>query len=325
MARVAIPPIAPSAFYRRDAEAAVVTLTGEAMGTGWRVLAVSPRPAAELRVAVEAALAGVVAEMSHWEPASDLSRFNAAAVGTPVPLAPDFATVMRAALALAELSGGAFDPAAGRLVDLWGFGPPGPVAEPPTPAAVSAARSSVAWPGTLTLEDNVLARHAPVRLDLSGIAKGFAVDAAWRALAALGVADALVEVGGELRGEGIRPDGQPWWVELETPPGHPAAPLRVALHGRSVATSGDYVRGFDHGGRRYAHTLDPRTGHPVDNGVTAVSVLADDAMTADGWATSLHVLGPPGLALAERHGIAVRMLTRGGEHLSPALTAMLDG
>jgi len=300
----------------------VATLAGEAMGTTWRVLAVSACPTASLRAAVEGALAGVVAEMSHWDRASHLSRFNAAPVCTPVAIPPDFATVMRAALDVAAASDGAFDPAAGRLVDLWGFGPPGPVAAPPSAGSIAAFLPSR---GDVVLEGDILTRHTDVTLDLSGIAKGFAVDAAWRALAALDVADALVEVGGELRGEGIRPDAQPWWVDLETPPGHPASPLRVALHGLSVATSGDYVRGFEHGGRRYSHTLDPRTGRPVDNGVIAVSVLAPDAMTADAWATALHVLGPGGLALADRHGLAVRMLTRDGEHLSPALTAMLDG
>jgi FAD:protein FMN transferase len=298
-----------------------VTLTGAAMGTTWRVLAVSRREATELRAAVKTALAGVVAEMSHWEPGSVLSCFNAAPVGTPVPLPPDFAAVMRCGLEVAAASGGAFDPAAGRLVDLWGFGPPGPVAAPPGDAAIR----SLLRHSSLELHDDILIRTAPVTLDLSGFAKGFAVDAAWRALAALGVTDALVEVGGELRGEGIRPDGQPWWVELETPPGHSAAPLRVALHGLSVATSGDYLRHFTHSGRRYGHTLDPRTGYPVDNGVAAISVLAPDAMTADAWATALHVLGPEGMARAEERGLAARMLTADGELLSSALAAMLDG
>jgi len=311
------------------------------MGTTWRVLAVSSRPVAELRAATERELAGVVAAMSHWVPTSHLSRFNAAPVGTPVPLPPGFATVMRCALDVAAASGGAFDPAAGALVDLWGFGPPGPVAAPPTAAAVAAALHPAGphgSPPVLSLSCRtigasgragqadgavpVLTRTAPVRLDLSGIAKGYAVDAVWRAL---GVADALVEVGGELRGEGIRPDGQPWWVELETPGGHPAPPLRVALHGLSVATSGGYVRYRDHAGRRYTHTLDPRTGHPVDNGVVAVSVLSADAMTADAWATALHVLGAAGMALATDRGLAVRMLVDDRELLSPALAAMLDG
>jgi len=293
------------------------------MGTTWRVLAVSPRPVAALRKAIDAAIADVVVQMSHWDATSHLSRFNAAPVGTPTPIPADFATVLQCALNVAAASGGAFDPAAGHLVDRWGFGPPGPVATPPTDAQL-AAHPRPAAPH-LRLDGATLTRTADVRLDLSGIAKGFGVDAVWRALAALGIDDALVEIGGELRGEGIRPDGQPWWVDLETPRGDPATPLRVALHGLSVATSGDYVRHWTHDGRRYAHTLDPRTGRPVDNGVIAVSVLAADAMAADAWATALHVLGPAGMSLAATRGLAVRMLIRDGELLSPALAAMLDG
>ena len=139
--------------------------------------------------------------------------------------------------------------------------------------------------------------------------------------------DFLVEIGGELRGEGVRPDGQPWWVDLEPVPGSRLAPLRAALHGLSIATSGDYRRSFAHGGRDYAHTLDPRTGRPLDNGVASVTVLHPSCMLADAWATALTVLGPAGMALAEREGLAAHMAVRAGtgfvEHLSPALQAML--
>ena len=103
-----------------------------------------------------------------------------------------------------------------------------------------------------------------------------------------------------------------------------AAPLRIALHGMSIATSGDYRRGFEADGRRYAHTIDPRTGYPLENQVASVSVIHASCMHADAWATALGVLGPAGMALAEREALAVRMLVRdGGEYLSPALRAML--
>ena len=110
-------------------------------------------------------------------------------------------------------------------------------------------------------------------------------------------------------------------------PGVTLAPLRVALHGLSVATSGDYRRFFERGGRRYAHTIDPRTGWPIDNQVVSVSVLHREAMRADAWATALTVLGPAGLTLAEQQGLAVHMVTREedsvAERISPALQAML--
>nr|WP_318781324.1 FAD:protein FMN transferase [Sphingomonas aliaeris] len=157
-------------------------------------------------------------------------------------------------------------------------------------------------------------------LDLSGIAKGYAVDAVADLLAASGIAHALVEIGGELVGRGVRPDGQPWWVDLEVPPGLTLAPFRVALHGLAVATSGDYRRG--------EHTIDPRTGYPVVDPVASVSVIHRSALAADAWATALTVLGVhEGIAMAEREGLAARLVTvRGGvavEHITPALAEML--
>ena len=135
----------------------------------------------------------------------------------------------------------------------------------------------------------------------------------------------LLEVGGELRGAGIKPDGQPWWVEIEQPPGVETPPMRVALHQLAIATSGDYRRWLDADGRRYAHTIDPRSGRSIDNAARSVTVLHARCMMADAWATALSVLGADaGMALAEREGLAARMLDAAGEHMSPAFRAMLD-
>jgi thiamine biosynthesis lipoprotein len=154
-------------------------------------------------------------------------------------------------------------------------------------------------------------------------------------LEAAGVDSHLVEIGGELRGTGIKPDGSPWWVAVERPPdgGGPAgdaARFVVALHGLSVATSGGYRRGFRHDGEDYGHTIDPRTGWPAEASTAAVTVLHPRCMEADALASALTVLGPAaGLGFATRHGIAALLVERGAggrltEHLSPALAAMLD-
>jgi len=292
------------------------------MGTGWRVLAVvPPGGAASLQAAAEARLAALVAEMSHWEPASLLSRFNVAAAGTWHALPPDFARVVDAALRIAGASDGAFDPAAGRLVNLWGFGPPGP-RPTPDPAQIAAALAAGSW-RDLRWDDAARRLRQPggLRLDLSGIAKGHAADALAALLRDRGIGHALVEVGGELVGMGMRPDGDPWWVDLETPPGAVLPPLRVALHGLAVATSGDYVRG--------RHTLDPRTGRPAASEVACVSVLADSAMIADAWATVLTVADEAACdILCRRHGLAARTLKRARhewlEYVSPALREMIQ-
>ena len=278
---------------------------------------------AALVAEIEGVLARVVGEMSHWEPGSDLSRFNRSEPGRWQPLPPGFAHVLATALSVADASDGAFDPAMGRLVDLWGFGPAGP--REGVPGAPEIAEATAASGRRHVEQDGRRARRlAPAALDFSGIAKGYAVDAVAERLRGLGLADFLVEIGGELRGEGVKPDGQPWWVDLEPAPGIAVAPIRVALHGLSIATSGDYRRRFEHGGRDYAHTLDPRTGRPLNNRVASLTVLHPSCMLADAWATALSVLGAAGIAVAEREGLAVHMATRGrGEHLSSQMAAML--
>lgn len=291
------------------------------MGTSWSALIVDPPENAAGEI--ESVLSEIIAQMSHWDATSQLSRFNAAPVGTWHRIDPDFAQVMAAALDIASRSDGAFDPAIGALVDLWGFGPPGPRVGLPgdeeIAAALTASRHNALDFDPLLLR---LRRTRPARLDLSGIAKGHAVDAVAARLRTLGCTDFLIEIGGELLGAGIQPDGQPWWVDVEIPPGLSLAPLRVALHGLAIATSGDYRRASAEG----SHTIDPRTGRPLANQVASVTVLHASCMHADAWASALTVLGPDeGMALATRERLAAHMAVRGsGERLSPALTAMLD-
>lgn len=295
-------------------------LSGETMGTSWSVRIVDPAP--EAVATVETVLDGVVRQMSHWAPDSDLSRFNRAAPDLWHPLPSDLSDVLAAALHVAHASDGAFDPAMGRLVDLWGFGPPGPRDDTPSLAEIRAAQGGrVEHDGA----GKMARRTATAALDFSGIAKGHAVDAVARALRDAGNGDFLVEIGGELLGEGVKPDGQPWWVDLAPLPG--IAPVRIALHGLSVATSGAGQRNFTVGGRRYSHTLDPRTGGPIANGVAQLSVIHPNCMLADAWATALTVLGPGAMAVAKREKLAMHRVWREGsilrEELSPALEAML--
>ncbi|HEY0817279.1 MAG TPA: FAD:protein FMN transferase, partial [Rhizobacter sp.] len=199
--------------------ACVHTLQGQSMGTTWCVKLSGPRhlKASALQRAVEETLGAVVAQMSPWETGSAISRFNRAAAGEWHTLPAEFSQVMGAALQVAGASGGAFDPTAGELVNLWGFGPPGPVTRAPAPEALDAARARAGWQ-RLTLQAGRLRQPGGATLDLSAIAKGFAVDQIARLLHARGFGDHLVEVGGELRGSGLRPDGQPWWVDLQLPP-----------------------------------------------------------------------------------------------------------
>lgn len=320
--RIAIPAtLSPTAFHRRRAHAVVERFGGETMGTRWSAQIVAPPPGTA--AAIQGVLAHLIAQMSHWERCSQLSQINAAAPGGWHGIAPEFVQVMSVALDIAARSDGAFDPAMGALVDLWGFGPPGPRADIPEDGAINAARAAIGL-GAIELDAPLLRlrRVRPARLDLSGIAKGYAVDAVAARLRALGCTDFLVEIGGELVGAGIQPDGQPWWVDVEAPPGMALAPLRIALHGIGVATSGDYRRNSAQG----SHSIDPRTGRPIAHGTASVTVIHADCCHADAWASALTVLEPEAaMALAEREALAAQLVVRGrGEWLSSALRAMLD-
>ncbi|HKX77355.1 MAG TPA: FAD:protein FMN transferase [Novosphingobium sp.] len=318
--RFAVPErLDPAALSSVDPKAAILDLAGETMGTRWSVRLALPSDRDDgggLAGVVQKRLDGIVAEMSHWQPESLLSRYNASAPGSWTALPQDFARVIACALDVAERSAGAFDPAIGRLTDLWGLGPTRRPA--PSDAQIAATLAHTGW-RKLAFDPETARLRQPggLWLDLSGIAKGHAADAVADALRAEGIRHALVEVGGEFAGRGMRPDGDPWWVELEAPPGFDLPPLRVALHQLAVATSGDYPRG--------AHTLDPKTGKPAVHATTSVSVVHDSCMAADAWASALSVLAPrEARALAAREKLAARLIDRaGGEWLSPAFQQML--
>ncbi|RAK57349.1 FAD:protein FMN transferase [Phenylobacterium deserti] len=332
--RIAVPlDIDPQAV--RPPAGVLHTLSGPTMGVAWSARFFAPPALDDARVsrALQGVVDEIVAQMSPWEAASDISRFNRAPAGQAIALPALFWEVLERACAFAEASGGAFDPTAGRLVDLWGFGPPGPIAAAPDPAVLAEAQGAIGWTRLrLDPAGRKAVQPGGVALDLSGIAKGYGVDQLARALERLGVQDYLVEIGGELRGAGVKPTGEPWWVDLEDPPDLAVlaqGPVRVALHNLAIATSGDWRRFRENAGRRLAHTLDPRSGRPVENDLAAVTVLHESCMDADALCTVLMVLGPDaGLAFAESRGVAARMVVREGgravERLTPAFAAMLD-
>lgn len=321
---VAPPRLPPPTAQRLD-------LDGHTMGTTWSVKlyaapAISPDA---LRRGIQARLDEVVAQMSTWEADSALSLYNTAAPGWQVMPQACF-DVIAAAMAVAKQSTGAYDPTVGPLVNLWGFGPGGRHAKP-SEKDIAAARARCGWwRVALDAARRAVSQPGESYIDLSAIAKGYGVDAVAAYLRQNGCDSFLVEVGGELLGEGVKPDGQPWWVELERPGGRAHEPLIVALHGLAVASSGDYRRcWFDASGKRYSHTIDPRTGIPVLHDTAAVSVLHKRCMLADALSTALMVMGTAeGMQFAQRHDIAALFIDRDGdryvESLSPALAAMLD-
>ncbi|HCQ53038.1 MAG: FAD:protein FMN transferase [Brevundimonas diminuta] len=330
--RVLIPPM--TGAPERPPSDLIWSLSGETMGTTWSVRLVPPPGAAQgdFVAAVEEELARIVAVFSPWEVDSEISRFNAAPAGTWA-LSDDFWALLTQALDLADDANGAVDPSLGALVDLWGFGPPGPrsVLLPlPSDEEIEAARAVSGWQKLrLHREAQAAIQIGGMKLDFSGIAKGHAVDRVSDRLSALGATSHLVEIGGELKGRGVKPDAQPWWVEIEAVAGSPAPRTVAALVDLAMATSGEGRRAFTHEGRLYSHTLDGATGRPVDNGLAQVTVFDASAMRADALATALTVLGPiEGPELAEALGLAAHFTERRPdgliERMTPAFAAMLD-
>jgi thiamine biosynthesis lipoprotein len=287
---------------------------GDTMGTTWRVRGFATAPiAARLGADIEPMLDRIVREMSQWEPGADLSRFNALPAGESMRLPEAFAEVLACALEIAADSDGAFDPTLGALVDLWGFGPAPPAREIPLDAEIADALAAAGWRRlAFDTQSRTLTQPGGLKLDLAGIAKGYAVDCVARLLIDAGVHSFLVEIGGELRGAGVKPDAQPWWVEIERPPKVDTAPMLVALHEFSVATSGDYRRTGELNGARIAHTIDPSTGRPLTAPPASVTVLHASCMRADAYASALTIMGPEqGLAWAAERGLMAMFVLRG--------------
>jgi thiamine biosynthesis lipoprotein len=295
------------------------------MGTSCRLLAVPPGEAgaAEARAVATAALERaeaevrtVEAQMSTWIDASPVSRLNRAPAGLTVELPAPVLTVLERSRVLHADTAGAFDVTCRPLIELWREA--GQSGRLPSPAAVEAARQASSWSELVLLPGGARKQRPTARVDLGGIAKGYGIDRAIAAMRAAGVAGALVDIGGDLRVFG-RPGGAatPWEVKVRNPAGEgTVATLRI-LTG-AVCTSGDYARFVEIQGRRFSHIIDPRTGQPA-TAARSATVLAPDAMTADGWATALCVLGETGLSRLPR-GVEALLVSGGPASLRAVVT-----
>lgn len=277
------------------------------MGTRWSVVLFVPEgeDLSPLAAALQAAVDEVDAQMSTWRPQSDLMRLNAAPLDVAVPLPARLMTVLSEALEIGRLSGGAFEIAMGDAVAAWGFG-----AHPADPEAIRAALSRPRRPSYETLELDLAGgrarKHAPMALDLSGIAKGYGVDRLIEVAQDHGIAYALAAIDGELRALGGQPDGRGWAVAVERPdPELRAVQSVFELRDLAIATSGDYRHQVTVGGRTLSHTMDPGRAAPLIGGPASVTVLAESCMEADALASAFMVLGEAGWPLAERLGIEV--------------------
>ncbi|MCA9016331.1 MAG: FAD:protein FMN transferase [Planctomycetaceae bacterium] len=269
------------------------------MGTLYHVT-ICTRPAdtvkeSELQQSVDQLLQEINQQMSTYINTSELSRFNQAEPDQWIEVSPTVVKVVDAGLKLSKESDGAFDMTVGPLVNLWHFGPDPGKKTLPADSRIEAARKSVGY-------QHIEVRHDPpalkklipdVYLDLSAIAKGYAVDAVGEYLESQTIENYLVEIGGEMRARGHNDRGLPWTVGIEKPVSETRVVQSIVpLANLSMATSGNYRNFFEVDGVSYAHTIDPRTGRPVKHMLASVSVVGETCMNCDAVATCLMVLGP---------------------------------
>lgn len=301
--------LATSAPSVVGATASVTTVSGRAFGTQWTVTLPDSARVAGLSTGLHEMLGNVDQAFSPWRADSLVGRFNRAEADETV--APDeVVSVVRTALEISAGSDGYFDPTVGPMVARWGFGPIDTGQAPPD-----------GWRHVRAENGHVTRDISGLTLDFCGIAKGHALDRMATLLLEAGHEHFLVDLGGEVAARGRHPSGRPWQVGLENPlVDRDGLEAVLRLDGMAVATSGDRRNGYDIGGRRYSHIIDPTAREPVASRLASVSVVMPLAIKADGWATALMAAGDAGPALARRHDIAALFLFRDGDGLKHVAT-----
>ena len=297
----------------------LVTIRGTTMGTTYNV-SIKHHDAERLRQTIhkeiETILDAVNLEMSNWDKSSSISEFNNLKKTVPIPITGSLAKILSEANKVHDQSEGAFDVTLMPLTDIWGFGKKS-LKKVPSAQDVETALKSVGQKRLLVLDQKRLTlrkKSKDTSVDLSGIAKGFAIDQISGSLKARGISDFLVEIGGDLYASGEKGPKSPWVIGVEKPDQR-LGQVNVIIHiaNKAIATSGDYRNFFEKNSRRYSHIIDPKTGRPISHQTASVTVVADNAMNADAWATAMMVLGAKkGLVIAEKNNLAVFFISRKG-------------
>ncbi|MDO6440751.1 FAD:protein FMN transferase [Marinobacter sp. 2_MG-2023] len=308
-------------------------ISGPVFGTTYHISVVAPEDRKKLEVlakGIDEALEDVDASMSTWRKDSELSKLNRREDQSDwVPLSKGLYEVLAKADEISRLTDGAFDVTIGPVVNLWGFGPEARPEQIPSEQRLAQVLSRTGYEQlALRASPPAVKAALPQYIDLSAIAKGYGVDAVARYLDSEGIESYLVEIGGEVRTSGAKPDGNVWRLAIEQPVegAEHTINLIVSLPSRAMATSGDYRNYYESEGRRFSHTIDPETGKPITHNLASVTVIADDSMSADALATGFTVMGfERASALATRDNIPAYFIIRtenGFEgHQTPAFSS----
>lgn len=265
---------------------------GITMGTTFTVKWVPNQQESVDTNAINQALVDVNQAMSTYIDDSELSIINRLPANSSVELSAQLHEILVKAEEISRKSSGAFDVTVGPLVNLWGFGPDGRIIKAPAQDQIDAIREKIGFE-FLQLNKLELTKHKESYIDLSAIAKGYGVDLIATLLESNGISSYLVEIGGELRAKGVKPDGSNWKIAIESPSaGFDRAIQKViAVKDVGIATSGDYRNYFEEAGVRFSHTIDPNTGRPITHRLASVTVLMPTCAEADAYATAMMVMG----------------------------------
>ncbi len=289
-------------------------LSGKVFGTYYHVKIAGQAPSPDLEKRIEQVFDDVNRHLSVFTPESEINRLNRAAIGEKFNLSPDLALLLKTSAEINRQSDGYFDPTVAPLVNLWGFGPRGKVEKIPDPKQIDAVLSTVGFHQLHFAPDfrSVVKKNQQTSLNLSAIAKGYAVDKIASLLENDGIRNYIVEIGGEIKAAGEKSPGKSWTVGVAFPSADVSGNiLALQLKDMAVATSGDYHNFFNWNGKRYAHTISPFDGRPIEHNLASATVLAPDCMTADAYATAIMALGEDrGLALAEKLNLPVILFVR---------------
>lgn len=295
-----------------------VIMSGSTMGTSYHIKLIPDTnikiDATILKSKIDTRLSVIDHKMSTYKKDSELSRFNRHPSNQWMDVSAETLNVIAAGQEISRLSDGAFDMTIGNLVNLWGFGPTINIDMIPDTATINQLQQHIGYQHLeLRQTPSALKKNTDeIYLDLSAIAKGYAVDAVAQLLLSNNIENFLVEIGGEIITHGAKSDQQPWVIGIESALANERSiQKQIYLIGLAMATSGDYRNYFEHNGLRYSHTIDPRTGHPINHQLASVSVISNTCMQADALATALMVLGPIiGMEFAEQHQLAIFMLVK---------------
>jgi len=314
-----------------SSQARLKEFDGDTQGTTYHIKVVD-LPATltpdTVRNAIEAELDDITRHFSTYTPDSELSRFNRSRDTGWISASAGLVQVLSEARQISELSHGAYDVTVAPLVDLWGFGPEDTGDRIPSETEIAAAQARIGYTHLgIRLTPPAIRKDIPdLTVDVASIAQGYTVDRVAERLEKLGIANYLVEIGGELRGKGLNQHGGHWRIGIERPtPGERAVYTIIRIADVGVSTSGDYRDYFERDGQRYSHTINPQTGRPVTHRLASVTVVSESTMRADALSTALMVLGPEeGYHLAEQAGVAAYFIIKSDDGFTDRETTAFD-